>query len=179
MTEIEKVFGIGLTRTGTKSLAAAMHILGYKTRHSARHIDEVRSYDFLSDIIISARYKFLDYAYPEAKFILTIRDTESWIRSNRQHGTRHGRRSVKDVRRIPLRRAENRFLIFGITHFDERVFRMARKTFHEEVFSYFENNSGKLLILNICNGEGWEELCSFLGKEIPATLFPHKNQGSS
>jgi len=176
----EKIFGIGLSRTGTKSLAAAMEKLGYKVKHSARFIDEVRFYDFLSDIIISARYKFLDYAFPESKFILTVRETESWIKSNQQHATRHGRRNRRDVRRIPLRRAENRFLIFGITYFDEQIFREVQKTFHEEVNSYFRNKYtdyfNKLITLNICEGEGWEKLCTFLDKPIPKIPFPYKNK---
>jgi len=175
---VEKVFGIGLTRTGTNSLTIAMHILGYRVKHAAAHIDEVRNYDFLSDIIISGRYKFLDYVYPESKFILTIRDTESWIESNRQHGTRHGRRSKRDVRRIPLRRAENRFLVFGITYFDEQIYRKTQKIFHEEVYNYFRNDLNRLLTLDICKGEGWEKLCPFLGREIPVGLFPHRNQRS-
>lgn len=176
----EKIFGIGLTRTGTKSLAEAMYILGYKAKHSPGSIDEVREYDFLCDILISSRYEFLDCVYPKAKFILTVRDIESWIKSNRQHASRYAsRRKKKSVHRIPLRRAENRFLIFGITYFDEQIYRTAQKVFHEKVYNYFENNYtdclNKLLILDICKGEGWEKLCPFLGKEIPTKLFPRKN----
>ncbi len=179
----EKIFGIGLTRTGTKSLAGAMYILGYTVKHSPKSIDEVREYDFLCDIIISSRYKFLDCVYPKAKFILTIRDVESWIKSNQQHASRYAsRRKKKSVHRIPLRRAENRFLTFGITYFDEQIYRKVQKTFHEEIYNYFENNYTnpikKLLTLDICEGGGWEKLCPFLEKEIPDRPFPHKNWGT-
>lgn len=182
MRELDKgkIFGIGLTRTGTKSLAEAMRIIGYTVKHSAVSVDEVREYDFLCDIVISSRYKFLDYVYPAAKFILTVRDTESWIKSNYQHASRYGSRRRKDrVHRIPLHRAENRFATFGITYFDEQVYRKVQKAFHEEVYNYFENNytdySNKLLTLDICKGEGWEKLCPFLGKEILNQPFPCKN----
>ncbi len=29
------------------------------------------------------------------------------------------------------------------------------------------------IIMNICNGDGWEKLCSFLGDDIPSAEFPH------
>lgn len=173
----EKIFGIGLTRTGTKSLAEAMKILDYTVKHGPVSIDEVREYDFLCDIVISSRYKFLDYVYPEAKFILTVRNTESWIKSNYQHASRYASRRRKDrVHRIPLHRAENRFATFGITYFDEQVYRNVQKTFQEEVYNYFKDNCArKLLTLDICEGEGWEKLCPFLKRDIPNQSFPHKN----
>jgi hypothetical protein len=29
--------------------------------------------------------------------------------------------------------------------------------------------------MNICDGEGWEKLCSFLNKPIPDVPFPKEN----
>lgn len=175
-----KIFGVGLTRTGTKSLAEAMRILEYKVKHSPVSVDDLREYDFLCDIIISSKYKFLDYVYPKAKFILTIRDAESWIRSNQEHASRYASRRKKEaVHRIPLHRAENRFSIFGITYFDEQVYREVQKAFEKEVYDYFNSNytdfDSKLLVLDICAGEGWEKLCHFLGKEVVDQPFPRKN----
>ena len=164
----QKIFGIGLGRTGTKSLAKAMAILGYKVKHSPKYVDEIDNYDFINDIFIAARYKFLDYMFPDAKFILTIRDTESWIASCVKHDG-GGRRAR------PLRRAENRFLLYGRTDFNRRFFEKFYPEFNGGVISHFGNNYDKLLIFNICGGEGWNNLCSFLGKEIPTVKFPHLN----
>jgi len=176
----EKVFGIGLTRTGTKSLKESMKILGYKTKHSPISIDEVRDYDFICDIIISSKYEFLDYVYPKAKFILTTRETEAWIRSNIQHASRYNsRQKFKYVHRIPLHRAENRFNVFGVSHFDEKIYRRVQKEFENGAVEYFTNKykdtSNKLLIFDICKGESWDKLCAFLGKEIITEEFPKKN----
>ena len=64
-----RCFGIGLGRTGTRSLCKAMSILGYKTKHGIKYVDEVKQYNFANDIFVAARYKFLDYMFPNAKFI--------------------------------------------------------------------------------------------------------------
>ena len=42
--------------------------------------------------------------------------------------------------------------------------------------AYFENKPGKLLVLNLDTGIGWNALCAFLGKRMPSAPFPHKNK---
>ena len=44
------------------------------------------------------------------------------------------------------------------------------------VKKYFEERKDDLLILNVTEGDGWEKLCYFLGKEIPDEEFPIKYQ---
>src|SRR5208282_5520984 len=95
-----RIFGIGLHKTATTSLHAALGILGFDSAHWpsgewARDIwDEMnaqgksktleRSYA-LSDLPISLLYERLDAAYPGSKFILTVRTTANWIESVRAH----------------------------------------------------------------------------------------------
>jgi Sulfotransferase domain len=45
-----------------------------------------------------------------------------------------------------------------------------------EVPRYFRGRDEDLLTLNICAGDGWPPLASFLGKVIPGVLFPHLNE---
>ena len=60
-----KIFGIGLGKTGTTSLARALNILGYKTNHYPnpdkmlkRDFEELlMTYDALSDNPVAAVYK--------------------------------------------------------------------------------------------------------------------------
>ena len=95
-----KVFGIGLSRTGTTSLTHALTILGYRTNHFP-HDDDfrrevtdyleqdadrlelsvLRHYDALTDLPICCIYQGLDCAYPGSRFILTSRDKETWLES--------------------------------------------------------------------------------------------------
>jgi len=39
------------------------------------------------------------------------------------------------------------------------------------------NNTGKLLVINIFDGDGWDKICSFLNEPIPNVPFPHQNKG--
>lgn len=59
-----KGFGIGLSKTGTISLFAALALLGYR---AAEH-------DVATDLPLAAFYPQLDERYPGSKFILTLRD---------------------------------------------------------------------------------------------------------
>lgn len=167
----QKVFGIGLGRTGTSSLAAAMRILGYRVRHSPRTVDEIGEADFSNDISVAWRYLFLDYIFPDALFILTVRDVESWLRSCEKHSMKMGRRG-------PLRRLEQRFMCFGRTDFDCETFRQRFLSHNLAVTDHFCSRPGKLLILDICEGVDWPTLCDFLKKPYPSRPFPHLNRSS-
>ncbi len=65
-----KVFGIGLSKTGTKSLVKALKILGYKSVHYPRNLNVLKNYDAAADISVAHAFKELDKKYPKSKFIL-------------------------------------------------------------------------------------------------------------
>lgn len=96
-----KVFGIGLSRTGTTSLASGMRELGYYAMHAPPELNDyynitydgnnrrdlalpvirpywVEAYDFQNDIQVSLNFRQLAALYPRAKFILTKREPKSW-----------------------------------------------------------------------------------------------------
>jgi hypothetical protein len=92
-----KVFGIGLSRTGTKSLHQALRILGYRSDHFSTHLltlaqgelgldwSSVRDYDALTDVTAARFYRELDARFPGARFILTVREPQAWLRSCARH----------------------------------------------------------------------------------------------
>jgi len=93
-----KVFGLGLSRTGTRSLTAALHLLGWDTVHypvDRAALDamvrgdvgfpHLERYDGMTDITVSPYFEDLDHAYPGSKFVLTVRDEESWLKSCKNH----------------------------------------------------------------------------------------------
>jgi len=178
-----KIFGIGLGKTGTTSLTRAIQILGFTpVAHGIKYIDELRNVRFAADIFIAARWKFLAYAYPKAKFILTDRNTKEWIDSTQRHYESTKKRSMEGTPtkwglKIPLRTAESRWLIYGTTTFDPEKFWVAMDNHRYDITKYFEKyRSDDLLILNIAEGEGWERLCQFLDVPVPDIPFPHKNK---
>src|SRR5215212_6804140 len=91
-----KVFGIGLSRTGTTSLTKALRILGYRAVHCPLSIvrfngkglqlsaEVVDRYDAFTDSPVARMYRELDYACPGSKFILTTRPIEKWMASVRR-----------------------------------------------------------------------------------------------
>ncbi len=94
-----KILGVGLSRTGTSSLHAALEFLGF----SSLHYDTVRLNDVLDgsnphpnfkryddldavvDLPAAYFYDELTAAYPECKCILTVRNIDDWWKSVSKH----------------------------------------------------------------------------------------------
>jgi hypothetical protein len=177
-----KIFNIGFNKSGTSSLTEAMKILGYKSAHyrvkNNRIYDifienqknnrpllyGIEEYNFLSDFENNQKnifYKSLDKQYPNSKFILTIRDQESWLISRENH---------------VLKNQNNKKYNYDFLVVNKKKWIEERFFFLKEVQEYFKNKPNQLLIINICKGEGWKKLCNFLGKKIPNIKFPYKNK---
>ena len=93
-----KIFCIGVQRTGTTSLKKALRILGYTVSTSRvdllpifvegdfdKLIPIVNNFDALQDTPWYLCYKFLDKEYPGSKFIVTVRPVDSWLKSMYSH----------------------------------------------------------------------------------------------
>jgi hypothetical protein len=185
-----RVFGIGLSRTGTRSLTAALHVLGVDTIHYP--IDEgtlraltsgrldfgvLDAFDGITDITVAPYYAELARRHPDARFVLTVRDEEAWLRSCERHWT--GRDAFADA---PTPAAEShmnirRFLraaVYGTYDFEPERFRLVYRRHIEAVRRHFASEPGRLLELDIAGGDGWKTLAPFLGRPIPEQPFPHK-----
>jgi len=179
-----KIFGIGLSKTGTTSLHLALHLLGYRsgTYHHLKRLklkgwfkgnfedDYLEDYDALTDLPIGTYFADLDRRYAGSKFILTIRDVDSWLESAARHWTRRPDRRRGCGRDV-------RMATYGISGFDRDRFRFVYENHVRNVQWHFRDRSRDLLILDIAAGQGWPELCPFLGKEIPPEPFPHVKPG--
>lgn len=40
---------------------------------------------------------------------------------------------------------------------------------------HFKDRQNDLLVVDFTQGAGWEELCGFLGRDVPDIPFPHAN----
>lgn len=170
-TQTGKVFGIGLSRTGTTSLAVALAMLGYKAIH-AESVQQIELYEASTDTPVAARYRQLDKRYPHSRFILTVRDMESWLESCRKHWYSLYELSDKN---LAIEYAFCRGALYGIEYFDADIFRSAYERHVDGVRAYFKDRPGDLLELNIAAGEGFEKLCPFLGKPVLEQPFPRQN----
>lgn len=174
----EKIFGIGYPKTAGSSLALALKILDYKVFHDPVELVEAYRNKNLenSEVLkkgdafigaIAFFYRELYELYPDAKFILSVREDNKWLGSARRH--------FKFV--APWKKT-NKYIMTkmfsGLTHFSGETFLKCYKEHNEKVKEFFRNKEN-LLIIDICNGEGWEKLCPFLGKSLPDNNFPKVN----
>lgn len=65
--------------------------------------------------------------------------------------------------------------VYGRETFDRKHFRRSYRRHVSEVLKYYGNRDGDLLVLDICGGEGWQKICTFLHKPVPNQLFPYEN----
>ena len=168
-----KIFGIGLSKTGTTSLCEALRILGYSAIDFPVGLRGVEEHDAATDTPIAENFELLDQRYHGSKFIYTVRQRDDWLRSCRTYWARRidrGRETRQEVVALYER-------IYGSVDFDKNLFKHAYDMHEMHVLSYFANRPDDLLILDICSRKGdWQPLCSFLGKERPDRKFPHLNK---
>ncbi|WP_188793980.1 sulfotransferase family protein [Dyella nitratireducens] len=175
-----KIFGIGLSKTGTSSLCEALEILGYRSVHNptdGRSImalltgnlrcPAIEDNDAVCDIIFSRYFRELDRLYPGSLFILTERERQAWHASCAKHW------SQRSVRRQRLWNEDLvDFNVYGTMLYQERLFDDTYSSHYSAVRQHF-SKTHQLLCINICRGDGWSALCQFLGKDIPSIPFPH------
>jgi hypothetical protein len=179
-----KIFGIGLNKTGTISLHEALETLGFRSLHhggpDVRHAVErafdealpllqyLDDHDAFSDIeFLSVNYALLDEQYPGSKFVLTTRDLPGWLQSRRRHVERN-------VARAAAGEYSGTFLTVDLDAWTQQWV-----THHSRVSAYFTDRPNDLLVMNIVAGDGYPELCSFLGRPPPGEPFPWRHRSIS
>ena len=175
-----KVFGVGLSKTGTTSLTKALEIMGYKAIHNPSYLltledgilnldyEEVKKYEALTDIQISRFYKELDVIFPGSKFILTTRELNSWLGSCKNHFNEH-RKVAPKVQALDID-------VYGTDLFDIDIFRRAYSQHYNEIIDYFSGREGDLLLLDISERNKWAKLSVFLNKPVPDEAYPVSNK---
>lgn len=176
-----KIFGVGLNKTGPKSLSAAVEILGFASIHYVRRrindemecaVDEgkpffsscpreVRRADAYFDIrAIEAHFDVLDGEFPGSRFILHTRDLDDWLVSRENHVLRNRERYTADTH-------PNAWLDIDRDEWTEVWHRH-----HARVRSYFASRPDDLLEMDVPGGDGWERLAPFLERPVREEPFP-------
>jgi hypothetical protein len=188
-----RIFGIGLTRTGTTSLTAALDVLGYRTFHfpaddatrdqilallaeggDSLRLPLLERIDVATDTPVCATFEALDAGYPGSKFILTTRDREPWLDSCKQLWESWAMPYLREHPGEPLAVYVEAIhaRLYGTQTFDRGRFSRAYDDYIERVRRHFRNRPADLLTVDVCAGAGWEPLCGFLNLPIPDTKFP-------
>jgi len=172
-----KVFCIGFHRTGTTSLQTALEVLDYKVvgmrpgdwdsfvnGNYQELKDTCLEFDALRDMPWPLVYKWAASEFESAKFILTYRDPDSWVRSC------VGNYKAKRYDMFPA--------IYGFDKFlGNEKNALARYQAHiAEVREFFKSQPSKFLEIEVTSELNWSTLCEFLGEDIPPRRFPHANR---
>ncbi|GAB5471321.1 MAG: sulfotransferase family protein [Rhodospirillales bacterium] len=185
-----EIIGAGFGRTGTESMRLALNRLGFGPCHHMHEVIEnpeqqrlwralgqgaapdwealFDGYRSAVDWPSAAYWREIAAAYPEAKVLLTLRSTESWLAS-----------IEKTI--FPLARKSDDPAALVRTVIAERTFG-GRIDDPAHVAAVYERNSAearasipaeRLLVYQV--GDGWEPLCRFLGVPVPDEAFPRSN----
>jgi len=140
-----------------------MKQLGFTAAHFPSTILDIENYEFTNDMPVAFRFKTLDAIFPGSKFILTVRDEESWIDScKRVNAAWVG--PPPPTASVGL---EAKFNIYGTIVFDPDVWLAGYRRWNDMVRAYFATRRADFLEMNICNGDGWEKLIPFVGGPFP------------
>ena len=177
----QKIIGVGLAKTGTKTLNACFDILGYK-RRAGFQPDALKAYASTgsterAEAVLASRqtcvdwpwpllFEEMDAAFPGSKFVLTRRESaERWVDS---------------VCAQALKKPDSPYREMAYGFADPAAHREALKARYEahldRVRSYFADRPDDLLEICFEEGDGWEKLCPFLGKPRPEEPVPHENR---
>lgn len=171
MSDLPKLFVIGFSKTATTTIHKFFSSNGYKSIHwdlpDGRFLAGVVATNVLSDrpilatiddytvysefsyadgnVYLEANYFFRELyaAYPDAYFLLNVRDTDGWIKSRQKHFGRNkkGRGSLAD--RISKAYA-------ATPDETETIWRSYHKLFHEQVKDFFQDkNDARFLEFDI------------------------------
>lgn len=178
MNNEQKVFCIGLGRTGTTTFGKCMKTLGYKhvtgpilkglalaRINKSRLFRVIDNHNSFADYPWPYLYETLHKRYPSALFILTTRSSpQAWFDSLLKHSDRRGP-------------TEAHLLAYGCytPHSYEQDLKDLYESHNKKVRDYFSGSSN---FIEICweQGDSWERLCSFLGCPQPQERnIPHEN----
>lgn len=182
-----KIFGIGLSKTGTTSLGLALNRLGIPTidfPHDPVTLSQLENGDYrlrvleryraVTDTPVAPYYAQLDKLFPGSKFILTVRDPEKWLRSVEEHWkfSHEWAEHHRDFRRFTY---FMHVAVYGTYAFERDRYAHVYAQHTRNVLEYFKDRPDDLLVLKVCDGESWEKLCPFLQVPVLDEPFPQVN----
>ncbi len=203
-----KIFCIGRNKTGTTSFAKAMKDLGFVVgyQHDAeRFVKEYKNRDFRKIIkycktaqvfqdfpfSCSETYKYLDKAFPNSKFILTIRDSaKQWYNSvvsfatklNGKGGRIPTKSNLQNSNYIYKGRAWDVLQINYNTPeedlWNKEIFTNHYNYHNRDVLNYFKDRPKDLLVINLSDKNSYKKMINFLNIESPYKEFPWENRTS-
>ena len=179
----EKVFVVGMHKTGTSSMGKALQRLGYSVCGSLKEsydyqgkrepleyvknhaLDNTMKYNAFQDTPWFLFYRDFFEKYPDAYFILTSRASDKWIQSVQKHF------------------GKNHFAYHDLIYCDPDSI-----SFKDHYVSIYENHNahvrtffkGNRKFVEFRMGiDGWDKLETLFNRPMPLGNFPHVNKSKS
>ena len=175
-----KIFGIGLSRTGTRSLTRALQSVGFKIIHFPRdqrtleqlqngdyRLDILSEYDGITDLPAAIYWQELCDCWADCRIIHTTRNADSWLASMEKH--------LAKTARCPGHAMKSaiywyRAAAYGTLKFNRRRLLRARAVHEYRI----EQADTEILKINIDNPHGaMQNIAEYTGKTHPGSGFPH------
>ena len=201
----QKVFCIGMNKTGTTSLKRSLKDLGYEVGNqlnAERLLIDYRKGDFDSIIkycktaevfqdvpfSLPGTYKKVDKEFPNSKFILTIRDSpEQWFQSLANfHSKLFGKGKIPTIENLKESEYVYTGYIFQVLTslssklksdpYNKKILTDCYTIYNDEVITYFKNRTNDLLVINLSEPDSYSRLLKFLGITSETKEFPWENK---
>jgi len=174
-----KIIGVGLNKTGTKSLGSGLRKLGfrhlgwspepfniYREQGFPGLLKILDLYDSFEDWPWPLVYRDIDRTIPGCKYILTRRKSaKTWYQSLCKHANRTGPTDIREY-------------VYGFDmpdgHPQEHM--QYYEKHNASVRDYFRERPEDLIEVCWEEGDGWREIAGFLGVKAPDIPFPHENR---
>ncbi len=204
----DKVFCIGAGKTGTTSLEKLFTQFGFKMGNQPTaevlsrdwlmntSAERIIRYCYTADAFQDAPFGYpnlyneLDKAFPNSKFILTVRNSaEEWFNSLVRF---HAKKFSSDPLRPPndqdLSNATYRYkgymfesyqFVYGkynIPLYDKQSYKENYLKNNEEKRNYFKNRPNDFIEINLSIQDDFQRLCEFLNIETNIAGFPWENK---
>ena len=180
-----KIFGIGVSKTGTTTLARALGDLGFQVldwfNPLTRELmcdDDLHLFDAFTDAPAATGFERLYHLFSHSLFIYTVRPIDSWKQSILQHLRRHyGVNGFEHARRellLPDRFHYGRQFsnLRQSLYFNHSSFEAAYLAHDRRVRIFFQDKPpGRLLEFNIFAGDGWRSCAPSLAGRYPPRRF--------
>ena len=185
----KKIFVIGFNKTGTKTINEFFKLSGVPSLHWGKGAIAImmknrykkglkllnekyyNNYILFSDMEYHmdlnyahvTYYKILEKQYPEAKFILNIRNVDNWIRSRNNHLNGKYASDLMKLYKLNMSQLNEKWR----QEFEEHI---------DDVKSYFSDKIGKLVVYDIENDDVDKLINFFPEYKLDIKNYKHYNK---
>jgi len=175
-----KIFVIGLPRTGTTSVCAALLDMGFKVAHTAFTREAVEQAQVIADTPSFSEFSQLHALFPKAKFIYLQRDLKLWLPSIKtllEKMSLARKRGDGVINPLLERCFAQVFGPLGIACLqDDQYLAACYRRHFNLVRNYFSTRTDTLLTLDVSETDSVKKMADFLSVELAGGFeFPRLN----